>query len=223
MAVTMYDIETAVTRVYDMVLLLSCICAICYFRKVDKATRTLCLWILTGGITELLAWYFAMKYKNNLPVYAFYSIVELSLIAFYFAYSVKFIRRHRLHFIFIAASTLMWLVNVRWLQPLNSINSNFIFIECLITVCLSLYALYRRLLIYNHSLIKKTHFWIPCILLLYCCGTLWNWGFYDFFFKHYPDRTVILSICILGMNILTYSAFTLILLFYSKMKRSYVF
>lgn len=223
MGTTIYDIEIAATRIYDMVLLLSCICALYYFRKVDKATKFLCLWILTGGITELLASYFAMKYKNNLPVYALYSIIELFLILFYFAYSVKFIRRHKLHFIIIVASTLMWLVNVRWLQPLNSINSNFIFIECLITVCLSLYAVYRRLLLYNHSLTQKTHFWIPCILLLYCCGTLWNWGFYDYFLKYYPGRTIILSVCILCMNIITYSAFTLILLFYSKMKRSYVF
>lgn len=223
MNVTLNDIATAATRTYDMVSLLSCICAIYYFRKVDKATKFLCLWILAGGATELLAWYFAMKYQNNLPVYAFYSIIELSLITFYFAYSVKFIRRKYLHFIIIAISTLMWLMNVRWLQPLNSINSNFIFVECLITVCLSLYAVYRRLLLYDHSLIKKTHFWVPCVLLLYCCGTLWNWGFYDHFLKHHPGRTVLLSICILVVNILTYSAFSLILLFYSKMKRTYVF
>lgn len=205
-----------------MVLLLSCVCAIYHFRRVDKATRFLCLWIVTGGVTELLAVHFAVTYKNNLPVYTFYSIIELSLITFYFAFSVEVIRRQRLHLIIIAASTLMWLANMYWLQPVNSINSNFIFIECLITVCLSLYALYRLLLLYNHSLLRKTHFWIPCIVLLYCCGTLWNWGFYDHFLKHYPERTVMLSICILFVNILTYSAYTLILLFYPKMKRAYV-
>ena len=208
---------------YSIALILSGIVGVVRFHTIDKATKIVCLWIWLGGITELLASFLRFNSGNNLPVYSVYSLIELCIIAMYFNVSLKYIKKQHAGIFIIITSILLWVGNTIFLQPINVINSNFIFIECLFIVSLSLYAIYRRFLIYDESLIPNTHFWIPCILVLYQLGTLWNWGFYEYFFDRSPENTDILIIAILGINILTYISFTTILIQYPKMKRSHVF
>ncbi|WP_118973940.1 hypothetical protein [Taibaiella koreensis] len=189
------------------------------FKRVDKASRFICILVWTGFLAELVARYASVRYHNNMPVYAINRLVEFGLISLYFNYSVDVFTKHRVGYIIGAIVILIGVANSIWYQPLNTLNTLYIFLECIGVVCMSLYSFYR-LLLTNTSirLHERVHFWIPCIFVFNWCGTLSCWGLYDYFRKGITEKLPILNISLVLINTLTYLAFGLIFLLYPKMK-----
>lgn len=205
---------------YNLILLLVSIFGILHFRKMDLASKFICVLIWTGSITELLAWYWAKHFHNNLPVYNIFGYFELTLVSLYFNYSIDTFRKRHIGYYITGIGIILGIANTVFFQPINTLNSNFIFIECLCIVSMSLYSFYRLLLVSNNLYLQNnTHFWVPCVLIFYWCTTLFSWGMYDFFAGVFQDRVGILNICLVLVNIITYLAYAAIFFLPSKIKK----
>lgn len=189
------------------------------YKKVDKASGFICILIWLAFLTEIVAWYVSKKYHNNMPVYAINQFAEFGLVALYFNYSIDTFRKHNIGYFIAAAGIIIGVANSIWYQPLNTLNTLYIFLECIGIVCMSLYSFYRLLLTNTTlRLHNRVHFWIPCIFLFYWCATLSSWGMYDHFRMAVKDKTPILNISLVLVSTLTYLAFGTVFLLYPKMK-----
>ncbi len=193
------------------------------FHRVDRAAKIICLLIWLGFLTEGIGYYAAWKYHNNYPVYTPSIFIEFVLISLYFNFSVPVLQKKNVGIYIAAAGVLLGVMNTLFLQPIDTLSSNFIFLECLVVVCFSLFAIYRLLRIDSDKLElqRKVHFWLPFILLFYQCATLSAWGVYDKFGDDAEDAKM-LDFSILIINIITYSSFGLIFFRYPKMKAIHV-
>lgn len=212
----------AISRAYNYTLLIAVVYSFVRYKRLDMGSRFICMLIWLGAVSETIAWFAAVKFRNNLPVYAISSICEFAITCLYFNSTLRFYKKWNIGIICAVAGILFGVMNIAVFQPLNTINSNFLFFECLGVVCLSLFSIYQRLMATDMRLLKEIHFWIPCILLFYKCTALWNWGIYDYVTARHEEKTIFLNIGILLINVLTYLAFTLLLLFYPKMRRTHV-
>ncbi len=204
---------------YNLVLLLVSVFAVFHFRKMDLASRIICVLIWIASITEVLAWYSAKHFHNNLPVYNIFSYFELAFISLYFNYSIDTFKKRNLGYYIAGIGTVLGILNMIFFQPITTLNSNFIFVECLCIVSMSLYSFYRLLLVSNNLYLQNnTHFWVPCVLIFYWCTTLFSWGMYDFFAGLLQEKTAILNICLLMVNIITYLAYATIFFLPTKIK-----
>ncbi len=189
------------------------------FRKTDRASGFICILIWVAFISELTAKYTSVKYHTNMPVYAIYGFLEFIMVSLYFNYSIDTFRKHHIGYFTAVVGVAIGVANSIWYQPLNTLNTLYIFLECIGIVCMSLYSFYRLLLINTTlRLRERVHFWIPCIFLFYWCTTLSSWGLYDYFRTGVKDKTRILNISLSLVNILTYFAYGIVFFLYPKMK-----
>lgn len=210
------------SNVYNYTLLIAVLYALYCYKKQDKSVRFICILIVQSGIVEVIASFAAWKFRNNLSVYAVSSVIEFALICLYFNESLILFKKNKIGKIVAFVGVLFEMINMRCLQPIHTINSNFLFFECLATVCFCLFSIYRRLIVTDGNILKEVHFWISCILLFYQCSTLWNWGIYNYAVTLAKEKTIWLNISMLLINVLTYLAFTLLLFFAPKMSRTNV-
>lgn len=192
------------------------------YKEVDKASRFICIMIWIGFLAEIVARYASKKYHNNMPVYTINRFIEFALVSLYFNYSIDTFRKHHIGYIIAAAGIAIGVANSIWYQPITTLNTLYIFLECIGIVCMSLFSFYRLLL--THTTLRlhnRVHFWIPCIFLFNWCGTLSSWGLYDYFRSGHYDKTPILNISLVFVGILTYLAFGIIFLLYPKMKSTH--
>ncbi len=202
-------------------LLLAAAIAIFRFAKVDKATRALCCWIWLGVTTESLAWLWALRQGNNMPVYTISSFAELAIICSYFHFSQPDIGKKKIGYLVVPAVTILGVLNLIYLQPIDQNNSNFVFLECLVFSIMGLYSIYRLLLADDIRLTQQTHFWIVLIFQFYQCGSLWNWGFYNYMLRRHNDVLIVWQAIFITINVIVYAGFALVLFLYPKMRRNY--
>lgn len=190
----------------------------------DKPSKIICILIWLVFITEVLAWYAALQFKNNMPVYLIYGFIEIALISLYFNYSIKVFRKYNIGFYIAAVVIFMGILNTLFIQPLKTLNTNYIFLESLIVVSMALFSIYRLIIEdkSNLKLNKEVHFWFPCIFILEWCGNFLSWGLYDYFQKEMKDSAYILNYSLYVVNIIVYISFAAVLFFYPKMKQKHV-
>lgn len=209
---------------YTYILVLLCISLLLplRYRQADKASVFLCLLIWLVFFTEMTAMYAASRYHNNMPVYAIYGFIEFVLVSLYFNYSIDTFRKHNIGYFIALAGIIIGIINSIWYQPVFTLNTIYIFLECIGIVCMSLYSFYRQLLTGTTlRLHERVHFWFPCIFLFNWCATLSCWGLYDHFRNTVKDKIPILNISLTFVNILTYLAFGIVFLLYPKMKSTH--
>lgn len=211
-----------ISDIYGYTLFFSALYAIYSYRRVDKATKFICMLIWLSSVTESVAWLAVVKFSNNLPVYGVASIAEFIVICLYFNDSLPYYKHRHTGRIVAAAGALFGILNTIIFQPLLTINSNFLFVECICVVCLSLFAIYQRLMATDMRLLKETHFWGSCIFLGYKCSALWSWGFYDYVSDRFIGQIIYLNIGLLLVNLLTYLSLAILLFLCPKMRRIYV-
>lgn len=154
-----------------------------------------------------------------MPVYTIYRFLEFTLVSLYFNYSIDTFRKHGIGYFIAAVGIIVGVANSIWYQPINKLNTLYLFLECIGIVCMSLYSFYRLLLTNTTlRLRERIHFWFPCIFLFNWCATLSSWGLYDHFRTAVKDKIPILNISLVLENILTYLAFGIVFLLYPQMK-----
>lgn len=189
------------------------------YKKVNRSTKLICLLIWLGFLTELIGLYAAKIYHNNYPVYNISCYFEFIVISLYYNYSIKTLREKHIGIYIAVGGVILGIINTLWLQKLTALDSNFLFLECILVVSMSLYSIYRFALFDDEmNLHQQVHFWIAFILLFEQCASLSSWGFYDKFAEEDAGKAVILDETVLSINIITYLSFCALFFRYPKLK-----
>jgi|GEM_PF-439496 len=213
------EISRYLLWVYYGILLIVCFTGFYRFKKIDAASKILCLFTVLAFITEIMSNYAANKYKNNFPVYSIYGFLEFGMISLYFNYSIDFFRKRNIGIIIGIIGITLGIINTVLWQPLYTLNSYFIFIEGICIVGMAMFSFFRLLLKNeNLRLHSQPHFWFSGILSFYWSATFLNWGLYDYLIRSADQRIGFLFIYMIIINILTYLSIAIVFLLYPKMK-----
>jgi hypothetical protein len=208
---------------YLSVLVMLAILAASRFGQIDLATRMIAVFIWLGLSTELAARIVIVHSvkPNNLPIYNVSCLIEWMLICLYFNYSILSLQKWRIGWGLGSGGILFGIGNLIFIQPITRIASNFLFFECAGILSLSFYSIYKLALVDDDNLQfqRKTHFWIPLILIFYQMGSLWSWVAFEVYLDEGYKVTILLQVLLLLNCIITYSALFFIMLLYPKMKR----
>lgn len=161
--------------IYHAVMLLGIIIGILRFKKINNSSKFFLLLLLITLLTEITAYYFAVKYSDNRFIYNLFNLVQFLLIcaAFYIDYNSKKIVALFLLFIaFICFNSIFY-------QPfLSSSNSNGFLVEQLFIMVL----FFNYLVTYfknteQDSLQQYPLFWIGLGLLIFSVTSIIAFGF----------------------------------------------
>jgi len=189
------------------------------FKMLDAASKVFSILICFSFITELTTNYAAKKYQNNESIYAIYELLDFGLTCLYFNYSIDVFRRKNIGIYIGAVGIFLGIINILFIQHISSQNSFFLLFEGIMVIGMSLFA-FSRLLLNDESLhlYSYPHFWILSILTFSSSITFLNWGLYDYFVITLKNKIWIIDIFLLIVNIISYIGFSLVFLFYPKLK-----
>jgi len=214
-------INEAINWVYFSTLFIAVIYSIVRFNKLDRAGKYICGFIWLSFLTESMGWAAAFAFANNLPVYTISNILELCIISLYFNNSVRKLNVYHIGVLIGITGVVLGGLNIVLLQPINTLNSNFVFIECIVVVCLCLYSIFTMLMSDEEvTLHKEFHFWIICILLFYQCASLGNWGLLNYFIEFLPDKLIFWHIALVLVYTITYISLIILFYYYPKLKKT---
>lgn len=167
----------------------------------------------------MIAVYLSLKWINNMPVYAVYSLIEFATLSIYFNYSIDVFRQKNTGYYIGACGVVLGILNSIFLQPINSSNSYFLFVEGIGIVTMSLFAFFRMLMREDDlKLHQYTHFWFAAILAFFWSVTFLNWGLSDYLYHYYPSVSLMVNKIILFLNMALYVMIGCVFILYPKLK-----
>lgn len=209
-----------VLYIYYLALLMAFVSGVTRYKMLDTASRIYCIYLGAASVDEGIAYYASRKYHNNLPVYSIYNIIELAIIAMYFNYSIDVFYKRRIGIYIAVIGMLFGIINIVFIQHLDSFNTYFLFFEGLCIIGMCLFSFFRLLLRYDDlRLLKYHHFWFTASLLLFWSITYLDLGLYDALTSKLGKKILIVDLSVLVVNILTYLSVFFIFLFYPTMQK----
>lgn len=207
--------------IYFVILCLAAITGLIQYKKLDKASKLIVVYLVITSISEGLALFGSLMYKNNLVIYHLYCPIQFLLLSIYFNLSPDQKKINAAGWIIGLSGLMLSIINSIFFQPpLKELNTNFIVIESFLIIGMSLFSFYRLLasdIIYIHLVPK---FWFSSIFLVFWSFTFFYWLVGVVIYKSMPDMAFWLNIMIWFINIVTYSAIAAVFLSYNKMKPS---
>lgn len=191
-------------------------------RILDRSLKMFLLFALSSFIGELSAFFSANIYKNNLPVYNTFHILNVTILCFYFKehFQLK-VSKRRINYL-IGFNLIVWLFTILYIHSISSINSTFLAYQGVLTIGFSVYLMEDIVSQRSREFFKlKTscHFWIAFLLLIYWCFSIMQWILYRFFSAETMGFCYLeLSLIIINMAI--NFCFALIFIQYPKMIQS---
>ncbi|MBS1689380.1 MAG: hypothetical protein JSS96_11690 [Bacteroidetes bacterium] len=189
------------------------------FRKFDRGSKIIWFLLLTETLNESLAQYMAAKYHNNIAVYNVYSLIEFSIVCWYFNNVIDYFSKYNLGFYIGLTGVIFGVIDMTLIQPIDMLNSFFLFFEgfCIIGMCL--FAFFRLLLKDEElRIFRYHHFWFISIFLFFWCITYLSWGLYNILGTNFSQYIPIITVLIWIVNIITYGGIGSIFLLYPKLQ-----
>lgn len=213
----LYD---SVNYIYLLSMLFACVCSVYRYRAVDTASRILAILICCAFANEGAAFYLTKKYHNNLPLYAFYGLLEYALLCLYFNRVIDIFIKYNLGLYIALVGVILGVLNILFVQHLN-INSYFLLFEGIVVIGMSLFAFFR-ILLKNDSLnlYRYHHFWFISVLIFFWCITFFSWGLYNYINQKFFRSALNINIALAISSTITYSCFGCIFLLYPKMQKN---
>ena len=201
--------------IYLISLLFASICSVYRFKKIDIAAKILSILVCSAFINESAAYYLAIKYHNNISLYAIYCLLEFSQLCLYFNNIIDVFRKNNIGIFIGVAGILLGIINILYIQHLHVLNTYFLFFEDLMVIGMSLFAFFR-LLIKNDSLylFQYPHFWFISILAFFWSITFLNWGLYDYINLKLRNTAWQVNFALPVIGIITYSSLGCVYLWY---------
>lgn len=189
------------------------------YKILDKASKIILTYVFITFITELGAYICTYYYNYNVIIYNAYSIVQFSLLISYFFSSGNIKSNNKKRLIIIISGLFFYIINALLFQSLsNAVNSNFLAFESILITALSLNNLYKILDDESQTKAITTHFLFNSILLTFWSFTMFYWILGLTMYKVLSTASTWLSVMIVFINILTYTGFGLVFLFYKKLQ-----
>ncbi len=162
----------------------------------------------------------AIKYHNNLALYAIYSIIEFIMLCLYFNNVVDVFKKNNFAIFLGISGTILGILNLVFLQHLASLSSFFLLFEGVSVIGMSLFAFFRMLLKYDSlRLYTYPHFWFISIILFFWNITFLTWGLYEYITQQLLPSALNINRILEVVGIITYCAMASVFLLYPKMTR----
>jgi len=192
------------------------ICGVLRLRSMDRGGKLILLLIVLGLLTEAVATWAGIYYRNNMPVYAVFNVVEVVLVSLFYDESLDLFRRRRAGRVIAALAVLLWIANLLWLQSIKVSNSNFMILGGVYIIVFSSLAAFRDQL--DEPEQHRLHFWLNLVLLFYWGISLLTWFLYDDMVRFLGKGSRYPMLTIHIINWLTNLSFSAVFLFTPKTK-----
>lgn len=164
--------------IYFTVLLLALLSALRRFRQLDWPLKIMNCWLLCTVVNEALAALAGIYYRNNMPVYHFFSPLSLLLVSLYYNYTIPLFQKYNIGYIIGLTGLAAAILNTIFFQPLTSLDSNFMLFSGVCIITMALYSFYEMFTDETGlPLMHNIHFWLSFLFLFYWCGTFLIWAF----------------------------------------------
>lgn len=208
--------------IFYVVIVTSLLLGLYRFKSMDKASKVFVVLLSITVLCELSAYYGSVKYHNNMPIYAIYSIVEFFMISIYFNQVIDVFRKQNIGYYIAMAGVILGVFNLIFFQGIYTLNSYFLIFEGICIIGMSLFSFFRLLLVNDQlKLYRYPHFWFATILAFFWSVTFLNWTLYDYLLIHFNSITWIVNLSIVIVNLVTYSAISCVFILYPKMQKTY--
>ncbi|MEH6305786.1 hypothetical protein RYH73_09030 [Olivibacter sp. CPCC 100613] len=151
----------------------------------DKALKVIFLYLLTAGITNVIAAVLAFNNKNNLFLLHAYSAIEFALLSIYFFLLVEKLFVKQLILSIIVLYVIYCLLNVAFVQRIDQFNTYTRSIQAIMISGYSLYYLYTGIGNFVSNRKKGPHYWIALGLITYFMSSLVQFSFSNFFSTYF--------------------------------------
>ncbi|WP_276132480.1 hypothetical protein [Polluticoccus soli] len=184
------------------------------FRGRDKASKMIVFLLALTFVAESAAYVAAEKFHTNMFVYHIFAPIQLLMLGRYFDTAV--FKQRKVGLITSVLGIVVAAFNTIFLQPIQTLNSNFLLFEGLVIMAMALYAFQKILANERLDIYKHEHFWLILLLVFFWSMTYTVWALYailgmkKIFLMHF------ISIMILIVNIITYFGIGLVLLIFPK-------
>lgn len=197
---------TTMVFVYLCVLGLCILAGIFSFKFIDKGLRIFFVLIVITFISELVSLKIKEKLGTKAPVYHFYNVIQLSFIGIYFLYTVcikpKFIQMAGI----ILGSSIIGVVNLLFFQPLLTVNTNMLIVECILIIGMALFSLFTFLKAEDETNpVRKPHFQIWMALLILWSSSFFFWALLSYLKQMRSEYYTWISAVQTSINIIVYA------------------
>lgn len=205
---------------YLAAILFACICSIKRFNILDRPSRILTALVCCAFVNESIAFYLAKKYHNNVPLYNIYCFIEFTFLCIYFDNLIDVFIKKKVGIYVCIAGVILGILNLSFVQHLNTINSYFLFLEGLLVIGMSLFAFFRLLLKHDSlHFYRYHHFWFLSALIFFWSITFLNWGLYDYINMNFKEASWMTNYTLTIASIITYTSIGIVFLYYPKMQK----
>ena len=206
--------------IYIASVLFAGISSVTHFKRLDIPSKILSILICCAFFNECAARYLAIKYHNNLSLYAIYSIVEFAMLCLYFNSVIDVFIKNKIAIDVGVIGIVLGILNLTFLQHFESLNSFFLLFEGLSLIGMCLFAFFRMLLKYDSlKLYVYPHFWFISIILFFWCITFLTWGLYEYINLRLHGSILTIDTALTIVGITTYISLGCVFLLYPKMQK----
>lgn len=205
---------TTLFFVYMSVILLAISGSMVNFKSRDNASKMIIFLLGLTFVAESAAYVAAAKFQTNMFVYHIFAPVQLLVLGMYFDNAV--FKQRKVGLMTSIFGIAVAILNTIFLQPFQTLNSNFLLFEGLVIMAMALYAFQKILANERLDIYKHEHFWFILLLVFFWSMTYTVWALYAILGMKKIFLMHIISVMILVVNIITYFGIGLVLLIFPK-------
>lgn len=204
------------TGVLHALQILAIVIAFIQYKILDKGSKIFLIYLILSLFFEALATYTAIHYHNNLLVINIFDVLQYVITCIYFSYSISSLTRKRTT-ILITVGIIVWLLT-SWYKPITStLNTYFLAFESISIIGLCHYYFYD-LLNADDNKSANASFFLVSLLFIFWSFTFMYWLFGLTLRTSMADSGKWLGMLIMIINLVCYSGFSLVFLFYKKLQ-----
>lgn len=185
-------------------------------KHLDNASKTLLVYIVLSTSSELLATYTAIHYHNNLVVLNIFSLIEYLVTCLYFQKSIPAFRLTKVISILLIGIA-VWIFTTLSHPIHKQLNTPFLVFESTTIIGLCHYYFYDLLNADDNRIITPS-FGFVSFLFIFWSFTFTYWLFGLTLRTGMQEQGVWLGRLIWIINLVCYSGFSLVFLFYKKLQ-----
>ena len=191
--------------IYFIILTLVILTGIVRFRRLTIPVKILLLYVFVTLLGELFSNFFAIRYKNNMPVSHISAMTEfiLNALIYYFLFRSRVLKGTIL--ICIPAFITFFVINSIFFQSYKYVfPSNSLMISGMFYAVCSL-LLFKQMLSYptQVNITRQSIFWYNIGMLFYSSTIFLNWGLLNYFINH-KLNPILLYKCSSIINLIFY-------------------
>lgn len=191
-----------------------------YRKRIKDPFGIIGIYLAFTLISEGIAFYMAVVFKNNLPVFHIFSPILFLLLAWYMDRVSPTIQKLRVAWILGSGAVIISSLNTWLFQPLFSFNSNYLLLEGLFVCILGFIALYDYESDDRHlHLHRNPHFWIVVLFVFKQVIVFFLYIIIYLLDRQQAETTTgVIAIyrTLWGINVLGYIAMGIVFILFSK-------